>query len=428
MLPTVAEPVSGYPALPASSGRAVRRAVTVPGAVLPAEPVTAAAIQAHAVRRRERPMPAHSGIGAGEIPADVRALLPRWTARESWLRTTRAVAETEAFALLCKKKGVGDGIAVKTCLAALEVMAEAANTETGELRAAMKVLGARVGRSTRMIQRAKAVGAALGLLLEVYAARELSGSERRALVDEHGQHPQRGITNVWQLAMIPPKIRARFSTASAGRFIQVKRFVHLPPKGVSLSISNLWKIVTTAAAGAARKAEAASPPRRRRGRRPGAALAIELLQSPHQRLIAAVSPGRLAGLLAPYQAGGWRGDDLAQVLTSEAHSRRWDAGTRAHAPLAALKTLLERIDPIADPATAWAPTPCERCHHSPGRIRDLPLGPASICTACWLTLLDDGPPVCDDPACDRGYRTLDPNAHGQVTIVPCSSCSTSTRR
>lgn len=428
MLPTVAEPVSGYPALPASSGRAVRRAVTVPGAVLPAEPVTAAAIQAHAVRRRERPMPAHSGIGAGEIPADVRALLPRWTARESWLRTTRAVAETEAFALLCKKKGVGDGIAVKTCLAALEVMAEAANTETGELRAAMKVLGARVGRSTRMIQRAKAVGAALGLLLEVYAARELSGSERRALVDEHGQHPQRGITNVWQLAMIPPKIRARFSTASAGRFIQVKRFVHLPPKGVSLPISNLWKIVTTAAAGAARKAEAASPPRRRRGRRPGAALAIELLQSPHQRLIAAVSPGRLAGLLAPYQAGGWRGDDLAQVLTSEAHSRRWDAGTRAHAPLAALKTLLERIDPIADPATAWAPTPCERCHHSPGRIRDLPLGPVSICTACWLTVLDDGPPVCDDPACDRGYRTLDPNAHGQVTIVPCSSCSTSTRR
>lgn len=428
MLPTVAEPVSGYPALPASSGRAVRRAVTVPGAVLPAEPVTAAAIQAHAVRRRERPMPAHSGIGAGEIPADVRALLPRWTARESWLRTTRAVAETEAFALLCKKKGVGDGIAVKTCLAALEVMAEAANTETGELRAAMKVLGARVGRSTRMIQRAKAVGAALGLLLEVYAARELSGSERRALVDEHGQHPQRGITNVWQLAMIPPKIRARFSTASAGRFIQVKRFVHLPPKGVSLPISNLWKIVTTAAAGAARKAEAASPPRRQRGRRPGAALAIELLQSPHQRLIAAVSPGRLAGLLAPYQAGGWRGDDLAQVLTSEAHSRRWDAGTRAHAPLAALKTLLERIDPIADPATAWAPTPCERCHHSPGRIRDLPLGPVSICTACWLTVLDDGPPVCDDPACDRGYRTLDPNAHGQVTIVPCSSCSTSTRR
>lgn len=370
-------------------------------------------------------MPAHSGIGAGEIPADVRALLPRWTARESWLRTTRAVAETEAFALLCKKKGVGDGIAVKTCLAALEVMAEAANTETGELRAAMKVLGARVGRSTRMIQRAKAVGAALGLLLEVYAARELSGSERRALVDEHGQHPQRGITNVWQLAMIPPKIRARFSTASAGRFIQVKRFVHLPPKGVSLPISNLWKIVTTAAAGAARKAEAASPPRRRRGRRPGAALAIELLQSPHQRLIAAVSPGRLAGLLAPYQTGGWRGDDLAQVLTSEAHSRRWDASTRAHAPLAALKTLLERIDPIADPATAWAPTPCERCHHCPGRIRDLPLGPASICTACWLTLLDDGPPVCDDPACDRGYRTLDPNAHGQVTIVPCSSCSTS---
>lgn len=425
MLPTLTDPTSPNPAPIVYSTRSVRRAVRVPGAVLPAEPATAAAIQAHAARRRERPMPPHSGIGAGEIPADVRALLPRWTARETWLRTVRAVATTETFALLCKAKTVGNGIATATCLAALEVMADAANTETGELRASMDVLGDRLGRNAKAIQRAKRVAVALGLLLEVYAARELSGSERRSLVDEHGRHPQRGITNIWQLAMIPPKIRARFSPGGAGRFIQVKRFVHLPPKGVGLSLTHLWKLVTTAAAGAARKAEAASPPRRPRGRRPGAALAIELLQSPHQRLIAGVSPGRLAGLLADYQAGGWRGDDLAQVLTSEAHSRRWDAGTRAHAPLAALKTLLERIDPIADPATAWAPTPCERCHHSPGRIRDLPLGPASICTACWLALLDDGPPVCTDPACDRGYLTLDPNAHGQVTIVPCRSCSTS---
>lgn len=424
MLPTVAEPVSGYPAPTVPSGRAVRRAVKVPGALLPAEPVTAAAIQVHAAHRRERPMPAHSGIGAGEIPADVRALLPRWTARESWLRTVRAVANTDEFAALCKTKGVGDGIAAATCLAALEVMAEAADTQTGELRAAMDVLGDRVGRSPRMIQRARAVAAALGVLIEVYAARELSGAERRSLVDEHGHHPQRGITNIWQLALIPPKIRARFSPAAPGRFIQVKRFVHLPPKGVSLPLTNLWNLLTTVAADAAHKAEAASPPRRPRGRRLGATLAIELLRSPQQRLIAGVSPGRLAGLLAPYQAGGWRGEDLAQVLTREAHTRRWDTTTSAHAPLAALKKLLERIDPIADPTTAWAPTPCEHCHHSPGRIRDLPLGAASICTACWLALIDNGPAVCANPACDRGYITVgSTNSAGQVTITRCPACS-----
>lgn len=423
MLPTLTDTPSPIPAPIVSSRRAVRRAVRVPGAVLPAEPATAAAIRAHAARRRDLPMPAHSGIGAGEIPADVRALLPRWTARESWLRTVRAVAETETFALLCKAKTVGNGVAVATCLAALELMAEAADTQTGEMRASMDVLGDRLGRNAKAIQRAKRVAVALGLLLEVYAARDLSGSERRSLVDEHGRHRQRGITNVWQLAMIPPKIRARFSPGGAGRFIQVKRFVHLPPKGVGLPISHLWKVVTTAAADATRKAEAASPPRRQRARRPGAALAIELLKSPHQRLIAGVSPGRLAGLLAPYQAGGWRGDDLAQVLTREAHTRRWDTTTGAHAPLAALKKLLERIDPIADPTTAWAPTPCEHCHHSPGRIRDLPLGRASICTACWLALIDGGPAVCANPACDRGYITLGAaNNDGQVTITRCPAC------
>lgn len=424
-MPTLTDTPSRKPDSAVPRVRVVRRAVNVPGAVLPAEPATAANIGAHVARRRDRPTPPHSGIGAGEIPDDVRAMLPRWTARSAWLRTVRSVARTEAFARQCKDKHVGNGIAVATCLAALEVMAETADTETGELRASMDALGDRLGRSAKTIQRAKRVASTLGLLLEVYAARDLSGSERRTLVNEHGRHPQRGIPNVWQLAMIPPATRVRFSTAAPGRFIRLKTFVHLPPKGVRSPLTHLWELVTTAAADAARESEAAPPPLRPRGRRPGSALGIELLQSPHQRLIAGVTPGRLAGLLAPYQYGGWRGDDLALVLTEEARSRGWDTTRPARAPLAALKALLTRVDPIADPTTAWAPEPCEHCHHSPGRLReDLPLGPASVCTPCWITLSRPTEPVCTNPECDRGYISVTQPGHiGQTTITRCPSCA-----
>lgn len=421
-MPTLTDPASRKPDSRVSRRRGVRRAVSVPGAVLPAEPATATRIEAHAARRRDRPTPPHSGISAGEIPADVRAVLPRWTARRAWLRAMHAVAATDAFGRLCKDRTVGNGISVATCVAALEVMAEAANTTSGELRASMDALGDRLGRSAKTIQRAKRVASRLGLLLEVYAARDLSGTERRTLVDEHGHHPQRGIPNVWQLAMIPPKTRSRFSTARPGRFIHLKTFVHLPPKGAPNPLSHLWEIVTTAAADAARKSEAAPPPQRRRGRRPGSALAIEVLHSPYQHLITGTSPGRIAGLLAPYQRGGWRGDDLALVLTDEARARGWTATQAARAPLAALKTLLTRIDPIADPTTAWAPEPCQHCHTAPGHVRDLPLGPASICTPCWITATTAPAAPCSNRSCDRGYITIAPSGTGQVTISPCPTC------
>lgn len=423
MLPTIAELARNNPETSLEThGRGFRRAVTVPGAVLAAEPATAAAIRAYALRRTERPMPPHSGIGAGEIPDDVRALLPRWTARSAWLRTARALAGTEAFARLCRDKRVGEGISPNTCATAFEVMAELADTATGELRASMRALGARLGRGEKTIQRARRVATSLGLLLEVYGARELGKAERDVLVGEHGRHPQRGITNVWQLAFIPPRVRERFSTATPGQFIRIKCFGRLPPKGVSLPISHLWNLVTTVAADAT-KTEAAPPPRRQGGRRPGSALAIELLNSPHQRFITGTSPGRLAGLLAPYQRGGWRGDDLALVLLDEARSRGWDTTRPARAPLAALKALLERIETIADPTTAWAPVPCEHCHHSPGRIRDLPLRTVSICTPCWIVLSRSPETRCSNPDCDRGYITTTPTVDvAQATITRCREC------
>lgn len=398
--------------------RAHRRPASVPGAVLPAEPATSRAIGARVRRRRAHPLPPGSGISAGAIPRDLRSVLPRWTSRAGYVRAVSAIARTDALRALCRE--TGSGIAPTTWVAAMLVLAESADTATGELRASQEQLGDRLGRSPRTIRRALAVARALGLAVEVYRGRDLGLHERRALVQEHGRHPQRGIPSVWQLAVVPPRSRARFSTARPGRFCRVQGFDHLPPKGAVSQITNLWELLTTAGADAHRSAEAASPPPPHRRRRPGAALGIELLASPHQRIVAGVSPGRLAGLLAPFQRGGWHGDDLALVLVDEARRRRWDPTVPAYAPLAALKALLSCVDPIADPSTAWSGELCDVCHRSPGRRRHLPLGTMSVCPSCWEDARHPEPAPCGH--CDHGWIALDvPGV--QLTMARCTACS-----
>ena len=406
---------------PGARSRARRRPASVPGAVLPAEPVTAAAIAEHAQRRRARPLPPRSGISAGDLPPDLRTVMPRWTSRKAYNALVTALAGTEGLRVLCRD--VGTGIAPSTWAAAMLVIAEHADTATGELRASQERIADRLGRSPRTVRRALAVARALGLAVEVYRGRDLGLHERRALVEEHGTHPQRGIPSVWQLGFCPPARRARFSTPRPGRFCSYNGFDHLPPKGASSHSTHLWKLLTTTAADAARETEAASPPPKPRRRRPGSALAIELLASPHQRFILGVSPGRLAGLLAPFQHGGWRGDDLALVLVDEARRRKWDITTPAWAPLAALRILLEHVDPVADPSNAWADL-CELCYRSPGRRRTLPLGPVSVCPPCWENARHHHEPEpCQHPGCDHGWITLAEAQDGRHGLVRrCPSC------
>ena len=349
--------------------------------------------------------------------------MPRWTSREAFTRLVKALAGTEAVRLLCRD--VGSGIAPATWAAAMLVVAEHADTTTGELRASQEQIADRLGRSPRTVRRALAVSRRLGLALEVYRGRDLGLHERRALVEEYGKHPQRGIPSVWQLGFCPPARQARFSTPRPGRFCQYRGFDHLPPKGVSSPSTHLWNLLTRTAADAAREAEAAPPPPTRRRRRVGSALAIELLGSPHQRLIVGVSPGRLAGILAAYQQGGWRGDDLALVIIDEAKRRGWDLSSPAWAPLAALRTLLDVVDPIADPANAWSGELCQLCHRSPGRRRILPLGPVSVCPSCWENARHHHEPEpCQHPGCDHGYITVE-HAHDGLhgTLTRCPSCA-----
>ena len=126
-----------------TTARADRRRRVVPGAVLPVERATADAIERRARRRRDRPMPPFSGIGAGTIPRDVRAALPRWTSRTAFLRTVHALATTETLRVLCAD--VGSGISPATWVAAMTVLTELSDA-SGELRASEAQIADRLGR------------------------------------------------------------------------------------------------------------------------------------------------------------------------------------------------------------------------------------------------------------------------------------------
>lgn len=397
--------------------RSDRRPRALPGVALPVEPATAAAIETRAKRRAASPLPPFSGIDAGAIPGHIRRALPRWTSRRAFLRTVHALAGTETLRTLCAE--VGSGIAPTTWVATMTVLVRLAD-EAGELRASEAQIADVLGREVRTVRRARAVAAHLGLATEVYRGRNLSYEERMTLVREHGRHPQRGIPSVWQLGMCAPARRARLSTPTAGRWTRLRGFDHLPPKGAARSITHLWDLLTTAAADAAREAEAAPPPQRRRR---GSALGIELLD--HQRFIVGVSPGRLAGLLAPWEAGGWRGSDLAVLVIDEARRLGWDPSRPARAPLAALKVILEGIDPVADPTTAWAGELCTVCYLRPGRVRHLPLGDHSVCPTCWEHIRHphDETETCTHPGCDHGWIEVEPAQDGwHRLLAKCPAC------
>ena len=85
-------------------------------------------------------------------------------------------------------------------------------------------------------------------------------------------------------------------------------------------------------------------------RRPGLALAHELLAHPGLRLFTGVPAVTLAGQLAPYHRGGWHGFELADVLIETATAMHINHTRPAMRPHGALKTLLSQVEPIVDAA------------------------------------------------------------------------------
>ncbi|RQN02028.1 hypothetical protein EHW97_14835 [Aeromicrobium camelliae] len=225
-----------------------------------------------------------------------------------------------------------------------------ADVATGRnLRTSQTVAAARVGRSERTIRRARAVSVRLGVLVELYRGRELSGEERLALYDEKPGHGQRGYPNVYAVTVCPTRQRRRITIPRPGRYARVlsqsQGFGHLPPLGgVSLE-SNVIEIFPLADADASREAESAPPTLKRRRRRPGIGLAYRTLNEPAiAGLLRDVRPGAAAAMFAAHDRGGWTGAALANALRDEADRRHIAPWTNVHSPYGLLKMLLTSVD------------------------------------------------------------------------------------
>ncbi|WP_424937781.1 MULTISPECIES: hypothetical protein [Bacteria] len=278
------------------------------------------------------------------MPAALNRAVPVSPGRKAMLRIIHALSRQPYVARLCR----AEGIAVDTWYAIAVNDVLDADSNGREMRTSKVVAAARVGRQEKAVQRARSISVRLGILVELYRGRELSGDERRRLITEHPGHKQRGIPSVYAVAVITARHRARVAVPRAGRFAQVlphtESFVHLPVGSRFSPIRYLLKILPLAAANAAEAKESMGTGRSRRRRRPGGGLAVDLLtQSTFSILFEGIRPGQIAAQLAPYETGGWHGHGLAAALLAEAAQigvSRWE---RARSPFGLLKTLLAGI-------------------------------------------------------------------------------------
>jgi hypothetical protein len=332
------------------------------------------------------------GIGPGPMPSTLAAQMPCWLSRAHMLRVIDGLTGQPHVHELCRAKGV----ALATWKAATINDVLDADDRTGRgLSTSQVVAGARLQRGDKQIQRVRDINVQLGILVEYYRGRELSGAERHQLLADHPGNKQRGIPNAYAMGVFPPRQRRRISTPRPGRFAQVQTNVYLPRRGyVSLSAHLPGQLPITAADASEAKATPPAPPPRRK-RHPGLALAHEMLAHPGLRLFTGVPAVTLAGQLAPFHRGGWHGLDLADVLIQSAHAMRIDPTRTATNPHGALKTLLSQIEPIIDVVQAPA-QPCRRadCDHGwilvgPATVAKCPDCPASVRGAL---VADDEPP------------------------------------
>jgi len=347
------------------------------------------------------------GVSAPPTPADVLAAVPTWTSRKSMIRVIRALSAQPYVIELCRRAGVSP----ETWRSIVTNDAIDADTATGRgLRTSQTVAAARVNRGEKQVQRARSIAIKLGIMVEVYRARELSKAERLALTAEHPGHKQRGLANVYHLTVCGPRQRARIGVPQPGQFAQVGPHsyanVHLPPEGGLSLLTHLLDLLPLTAAAAAEEAEPPPAAQHQRRRLPGMALAFEVLAHPGLAiLLDGVRPGTIAAQLAPYRAGGWHGHALAVALLTEADRLGIITWEPARSPWALLKVLLSRIDPVADVHLGVGVAVDE--HAPPGRPpRPEPCGGPDCDGYGWINLVDE-----------RGY----------AAARPCPDCAPNVR-
>lgn len=364
-----------------------------------------------ALRRATSATERANGIGAPAVPRELNRAVPVSPGRKAMLKVVRALSRQPYVARLCR----AENIAVDTWYAITVNDVLDADSNGRGMRTSKVVAAARVGREAKAVQRARSISVRLGILIELYRGRELSGGERRRLVREQPGHKQRGIPSVYAVAVITARHRARVAIPASGKFAQVlpqtESFVHLPVGNRFSPIRHLLKVLPLTAATAARPEKSTKTSTSRRRRRPGSALAVDLLsQSTLSILLEGIRPGQIAAQLAPYQAGGWHGHSLAKVLLTEAARlgvSRWE---RARSPFGLLKALLAEVMP--SPALYAALTAVSTSDRTPTgtATRPQPCGRAQCDGHGWInTVTETGHAVARFcPDCPPSIRATAP--------------------
>lgn len=344
-----------------------------------------------ALRRATSAPERANGIGAPDMPNELNRAVPVSPGRKAMLRIVRALSRQPYVARLCR----AEGIAVDTWYAITVNDVLDADSNGRGMRTSKIVAAARVGRQEKAVQRARSISVRLGILVELYRGRELSGDERRRLIREHPGHKQRGIPSVYAVAVVTARHRARVAVPESGKFAQVfpqsESFVHLPVGTGFPLIRHLFEVLPLAAAHAARAEESMEKGRSRRRRRPGSGLAVDVLtQSTLSFLFEGIRPGQIAAQLAPYEAGGWHGHGLAAALLAEAAQlgvSRWE---RARSPFGLLKALLAGIvHSRAVHAALTGAGPDNGAHATGAAARPQPCGGAQCDGYGWINSVTD---------------------------------------
>lgn len=352
------------------------------------------------VRHATAAIDRRDGIGPPPVPAHVERAVPAWSGFWRYLRLVQQMQHQRVVIEACKAAQV----AVSTWLAVAVNDAKDADYRTGRnMRTSQVVAAQRINRSDRTVRRARAVSVRLGLMVEIYRGRELSGDERIALVKEKPGHQQRGIPNVYAMTVCPTRTRQRISIPRPGRFAHImplgnpqpQRFVHLPPEGAGFHLELLLMNLPPPSADAAESPEPPSAAQQQRKRRAGIGLAHTIRTHPGTAPIFHDAPAwLLAPLLGPYQRGGWTPIALALEVRHKITLATIPTWQPAHAPKGLLGWALDQIDPIMDVHLGYTDP--------------------------------DEPHPCTNPDCD-GYGFINTTTvDGRETATICTHCTPTT--
>lgn len=262
-----------------------------------------------------------------------------WPGEQVWVEVHVRTAYMELYGSLRPMLSKCGGVSFDAVLAVAREMARAAEWSTGRNSwLANATIAERVGRSVRVVQRARLLLRAMGVATEVFRGRQRTRAER--LASWRVGEPDRGWTSVYALHSRRPVDKTRVQVGS-----QMQMAPH-PRRGLFYSSVSRREVVLT---DKDRKKRAAPRPtsneecRRKAFALGGVLLASKWLRDRRSPAWARTHTAKGWGrVLAEAAARGWTPSDLNDTL--DGWSRNYDTVIDPRRPMAFMRWLLAKQD------------------------------------------------------------------------------------